>query len=155
MQGGEYRIDSAWGFILPKGAGFQPHSHKPSSLSGCFYLKIPSETSSQFILETVNHNEQTCEQAIDEPAEGDLNLFAGQFRHEVTPNQSDELRIGYAFNMMDNVDILDRENVITVQEAEKFMGMDMAFGSTNKPGTIGTADNPTEFYVVGNKKELE
>ena len=111
---GDIILANAWLNINRKGAFNVPHIHDESVLSGCIYLKVPSNSGSLSIEK--NYNEQfiysnigkvkkdnpqphiTATRMYIAPEEGEVIVFPSHIPHQVDPNESDEDRISIAFN---------------------------------------------------------
>ena len=105
------KISNCWLNVNGKGNGNKPHRHFGSVFSGVFYIKCNRENGN---IVFVNPNElldyHWDEKIIEErfeptsglyeqwPEENKLLIFPSHVNHWVEPNQSDELRISFAFN---------------------------------------------------------
>ena len=119
-----YRLDtqnieltSMWINIGPKYSYNVTHTHKPTHLSGVWWIKIP-EDSGRFIftypegyadIELIRATRMDDREEIslhpgivEYPREGKMMLFPANMPHRVELNQSDEDRISISFNLMIN-----------------------------------------------------
>ena len=105
-------ITSIWININGKGGYNTRHCHPGSTISGAFYIKVPEDSESPFILtksrESTDYgfgdafeesnNPNNINTIIIPSEEGKLILFPSYIEHEVPPNQSDDHRISLSFN---------------------------------------------------------
>ena len=105
-------VTSIWININGKGGYNSRHCHPGSIISGAFYIKVPEDSESPFILlKSRESTDYGFGEAFEDPnsvenvntilipsEEGKLILFPSYLEHEVPPNQSNDHRISISFN---------------------------------------------------------
>ena len=111
-------LTAMWINISSKNSYNVTHTHKPTHLSGVWWIKIP-KNSGRFIftypdggyadIALINNTEMDYREEIwlhgginEYPREGKIMLFPSSMPHRVELNQSDEDRISISFNLMIN-----------------------------------------------------
>lgn len=106
-------LTSMWVNLNGKGGYNQRHAHPGSVVSGVFYVKVPTDSESPFLMyksrEAADYGYASA--FIDDTAppnlygsmvipseEGKLILFPSYVDHEVPPNKSEDYRISISFN---------------------------------------------------------
>jgi len=102
-------MDNMWININPKGSFNQPHVHPVSRFSGVFYITAPENSgdicftrdANDYALGSIcpNNTRYSSAQWMYAPKENRAIIFPAWVKHQVLPNESDELRISLAFNL--------------------------------------------------------
>ena len=104
----DYKIQSSWMTLNPKGAYAVVHSHGDADISGVYYFNTTGDDG-DFFFETPNKLTKNSYcfkhwQCVSEhkPAIGKLMLFPGWLEHGVGTNMTDNNRISISFNIYFN-----------------------------------------------------
>lgn len=105
LKGRALQMTTCWINIMPQNTYHPLHIHPLSVLSGTYYVKVPSKTSSLKIEDTKMGLLMSAPPRKKDdyyyhfkPKAGDLVLFESWVRHEVPPNPVDSERISVSFN---------------------------------------------------------
>lgn len=104
-------LTGCWANFSPKGDGHKPHTHPNNYLSGVYYVQTregadrisfddPRPQTNIISPQVVEPTDENAGQIHVNVKEGMLILFPSWLQHQVPPNQSDEMRISIAFNIM-------------------------------------------------------
>ncbi|MDC7675608.1 TIGR02466 family protein [Asticcacaulis machinosus] len=110
LGGKKLKLDNIWINILEPGGFHSGHIHPHSVISGTFYVAVPDKASAlKFedprLMGFMNapprktpHRRDHEIFAYEAPAAGTILMWESWLRHEVTMNQSDDVRISVSFN---------------------------------------------------------
>ena len=105
LRGKKLVMTTCWINVMPKNTYHPLHIHPLCTLSGTYYVKVPTKSSSLKIEDTKMAYLMASPPRKDndyyyhfKPSAGDLIIFESWVRHEVPPNPSNENRISISFN---------------------------------------------------------
>ena len=120
LNGVDIEINESWLIVNENGDENLPHTHPGNWISGVYYIKVPtSNIEDEISGDIIFINPNTIDYSIGDdkywiapptdvlsneyksirPSDGMLLLFPSWLWHMVTPNQTDEERIAYSFNI--------------------------------------------------------
>lgn len=105
-------VQNAWANVNDLGAANAVHVHAGSAFSGSYYARVPEGSgdiefvdprglaiASRMLYPQPHPNRLTNSRLTLTPKAGTIIMFPGWLQHYVHPNQTDEERVGFAFNM--------------------------------------------------------
>ena len=107
----DFEITSMWSNIMNEKNFEPPHSHANSFLSGVYYLKIHDDSSNIIFLDPRSQSKVISPKVLEwtihnssiwwiKPKQNSIIFFPSWLQHHVEPNQSKEIRVSIAFNIM-------------------------------------------------------
>ena len=99
------KVSTIWANVNNKDNYNGPHAHGGSHYSGCYYVKVPKNSSNLYFIDRgtsltppFNQFRNIYDEIEIKPEEGVLYLWTGELGHRVGKNETDEDRISISFN---------------------------------------------------------